>query len=125
MRRATYRFLLALHPTGFRRQFAGEMLWVFDRAEQDRVSSGFCFDLARTLVRHWFRERMVLTVGGAILGGVLMILWMSATAPRIRAKWSAIELDDLLVLALGSLLAISLTLITTVALFHSMRRRRL
>ena len=56
MRRATYRVLLALHPTAFRRQFGGEMLWVFDEAQRDRETSGFCFDVARSLLRHWLRE---------------------------------------------------------------------
>jgi hypothetical protein len=125
MRRATYRTLLALHPPAFRRQFAGEMVWVFDQAAQDRETSGFCFDVALSLARHWLRERLVWTVSGAIAGGLLLIFWMSATAPRIRAKWSVIEMDDLILLALGSLLTISLTLIATVALFQSTRRRRL
>jgi len=125
MRRAMYGALLALHPSGFRRQFADEMLWVFDQADGDGEASGFCADVARSLLRHWLRQPMLWRIIGAAAGGMLMILWMAATAPHIRAKWSALEIDDLLVLALGSLLAISLTLITTVAFFHSMRRRRL
>ena len=125
MRRATYRALLALHPSAFRRQFADELLWVFDQAEQDQETSGFCLDMAWSLARHWFRQRLVWTVGGALAGGLLLIFWMSATAPRIRAKWSVMEMDDLILLALGSLIAISLTLIATVALFRSTRRRRL
>jgi hypothetical protein len=123
MRRAIYRTLLALHPSAFRRQFADEMLWVFDQADRDREASGFCADVAGSLLRHWLRQPMLWRIAGAAAGGVLMLLWMSATAPRIRAKWSALEMDDLLILAIGSLLAISLTLITTVALFHSTRRR--
>ena len=55
-----------------------------------------------------------------------MIMWMSAVAPLARPHRSpTIEMDNLLVIAVGSLIAISLTLITTVALFHSMRRRRM
>ena len=88
MRRATYRVLLALHPTAFRRQFAGEMLWVFDEAQRDRETSGFCFDVARSLLRHWFRERLLWTVSGAAAGGVLMIMWMSAMTPLVRAHRS-------------------------------------
>ena len=124
MRRATYRCLLALHPAPFRRKFAGEMLWVFDQAAQDRAAAGFCFDLGQSLVRRWLRERLLWIAGGAVGGGVLMLLWMSAIAPRIRATRTVLEMDDLLLLALGSLIAISLTLITTVALFHSLRRDR-
>ena len=81
MRRAAYRALLALHPPAFRRQFADELMWVFDQAEQDHETSGFCFDMALSLARHWFRERLVWAVGGAITGGMLLIFWMSATAP--------------------------------------------
>ncbi len=125
MRRATYRVLLALHPPAFRRQFVGEMLWVFDEAQRDRETSGFCFDVARSLLRRWLRERLLWTVSGAAAGGVLMIMWMSAMTPLARAHRSpTIEMDNLLVIAVGSVIAISLTLITTVALFHSMRRRR-
>ncbi len=126
MRRATYRVLLALHPPAFRRQFAGEMLWVFDQADQDGQASGFCIDMSRSLLRHWFRQPLLWSVTGAVAGSVLMLVWMSAAAPLVRAhKSPSIEMDNLVVIAVGSLIAISLTLIATVALFHSMRRRRL
>jgi hypothetical protein len=126
MRRATYRVLLALHPPAFRRQFAGEMLWVFDRADGEGDASGFCEDLAGSLLRHWLRQPMLWTIAGAAAGGVLMLMWMSATASLVRPHRSpTIEMDNLLVIAVVSVIAISLTLITTVALFHSMRRRKL
>jgi hypothetical protein len=126
MRRAAYRMLLALHPPAFRREFAGEMLWVFDEAAGDGQASGFCLDVARSLLRQWLRERLLWTFSGAVAGGVAMIMWMSAVAPLARPHRSpTIEMDNLLVIAVGSLIAISLTLITTVALFHSMRRRRM
>jgi hypothetical protein len=126
MRRATYRVLLALHPREFRRQFGDEMLWVFDQAARDGEASGFCLDVGRSLLRHWLRQPLPWSIAGALAGSVLMLVWMSAAAPLVRAhKSPGIEMDNLVVIAAGSLIAISLTLITTVALFHSIRRRRL
>lgn len=124
MRRAAYRILLLLHPSGFRRQFASEMLWVFDQAARDGAASGFCFDVAGSLLRQWSRQPAIWTTTGSVLGAVLLMMWAAATASHIRAPRSVIHLQDLVVIAVISVLTISLTLVTTVALFHSLRRRR-
>ena len=127
MRRAFYRFLLALHPASFQRQFSGEMLWVFDEAARDGQSAGFCADVAGSLVRQWARKPMLWSIVGALIGPVAAIFGMSAMRahPSFGSRHTHVQLDDLLYLASGSMLAICLTLSMTVALFHSLRRRRL
>jgi len=125
MRRALYRFLLFLHPASFRRRFAAEMMWVFDEAVRDRQAAGFCADVAVSLLRQWARQPMLWSIAGALVGPALAMFWMSATRPRhVPARPSLVQVEDLLYLAVGSLLAISLTLTMTVALFHSLSRRK-
>ena len=51
MIRAIYRVLLWLHAPAFRRQFAAEMLWIFDESAESQVA--LCFDGAVSLVRQW------------------------------------------------------------------------
>jgi len=125
IRRTLYRFLLLLHTASFRREFASEMMWVFDEAVSDGQAGGFCTDVAASLLRQWARQPMLWSIVGAMAGPVLAMCWMSANRPRhLAAKPSLLQVEDLLYLAIGSLLAISLTLAMTVALFHSLRRRR-
>jgi len=125
MRRALYRFLLFLHPASFRRRFAGEMMWVFDEAERDRQATGFCIDVAGSLLRQWARQSMLWSIAGALIVPTLAMFWMSSTRQRhLPARPSLVQVEDLLYLAAGSLLAISLTLTLTVALFHSLSRRK-
>ncbi len=126
MRRALYRLLLFLHPASFRRHFAAEMMWVFDEAVRDRQAAGFCTDVASSLLRQWVRQPMLWSIAGALIVPVMAMFWMSAMRPHpsLAARHTLVQLDDLVYLALGSLLAISLTLTMTVALFHSLSRRK-
>jgi D-alanyl-D-alanine carboxypeptidase len=51
--RLFYRCLLRLHPAAFRREFADEMLWIFDQiAEKQRTAPLFA-DAAASLARQW------------------------------------------------------------------------
>ena len=81
MTRALYMSLLRLHPTAFRRQFAPEMLWIFDEA---RVSEGafvLLVDVVVSLVRQWFLRAGLWKVATAVLGAALQIapaLWMGS-----------------------------------------------
>jgi len=47
-----YTRLLRLHPRGFREQFAGEMLWIFDQ-ETGRAGRRLMADAAVSMVRQW------------------------------------------------------------------------
>ena len=51
--RACYRCLLWLHPPAFRREFAGEMLWIFDQTAASQGASGLLCDGAGSLFRQW------------------------------------------------------------------------
>jgi hypothetical protein len=70
-------------------------------------------------------EAMLWTIVGATAGPALATFWMSAMSahPSWASRHKLVQVDDLLYLALGSLLAISLTLTMTVALFRSLLRR--
>ena len=125
IRRSLYRILLALHPPRFRRRFAGEMLWVFDKAAGDGEASRFCFDVAGSLLRQWMRQPMLWTVIGAAIGSTITMFWATSVVPHLHVQQSLLREQDVLVIAVISLLTVSLTLVTTVALFHSLRRRRL
>lgn len=51
--RSLYRSLLWLHPPAFRREFAGEMLWIFDEAAAVEGSLALVTDGFVSLVRQW------------------------------------------------------------------------
>jgi hypothetical protein len=53
MIRACYRGLLWLHPPLFRRQFAGEMLWIFDQAAESHGAFALLCDGLASLARQW------------------------------------------------------------------------
>ena len=125
IQRSLYRILLALHPPVFRRHFASEMLWVFDKAASDGEASRFCIDVAGSLVKQWMRQPMLWTIGGAVIGSSVTMYWATSVVPRLHVQKSLLREQDLMVIAVISLLTVSLTLVTTVALFHSLRRRRL
>jgi hypothetical protein len=45
--------LLWLHPPVFRREFAGEMLWIFDQTADSQGITGLFFDGFASLTRQW------------------------------------------------------------------------
>jgi hypothetical protein len=51
--RNCYRCLLWLHPPVFRREFAGEMLWIFDRTAESQGVTNLFFDGFGSLARQW------------------------------------------------------------------------
>jgi hypothetical protein len=53
MMRAIYRSVLWLHPPSFRRQFAGEMLWIFDEAAEREGALALIADGFLSLLRQW------------------------------------------------------------------------
>lgn len=44
-----YRLLLWLHPAGFRRRFADEMLWIFDVSSREGQTAYLLYDGARSV----------------------------------------------------------------------------
>jgi hypothetical protein len=53
MMRSVYRSVLWLHPPAFRRQFAGEMLWIFDEAAAAEGALSLIADGVLSLLRQW------------------------------------------------------------------------
>ncbi len=53
MTRRLYHALIALHPIGFRREFAAEMLWIYDEAAPERGGASLLLDACVSLARQW------------------------------------------------------------------------
>jgi hypothetical protein len=83
--RSLYRSLLWLHPPAFRRQFAGEMLWIFDEAATAEGSGRFFLDGIVSLLRQWIVGCGAWKVFAAMCGGLLQILAVTPLATLVRA----------------------------------------
>ena len=81
--RTCYRCLLWMHPPVFRREFAGEMLWIFDQASESQGALALFFDGLGSLARQWLLRsgwwHAALALGLAmlqvVLGGFSMMLF--------------------------------------------------
>lgn len=83
MTRWLYRSLLRLHPPAFRREFAGEMLWIFDEAATDEGSGRLLADGVVSLLRQWIVGRGMWKVLAGMCGALLQMLFLPlATAMR-------------------------------------------
>ena len=126
MSRLLYRCLLWLLPPAFRRQFADEMLWIFDEESGHGLIRLFADGLV-SLARQWL-VRSVWKPLPAAAGGLLTLLAGLALMPALRHGLALIKLKPLeglfVLMALSSLLAISLTLTLCVLWFRFLRRLR-
>jgi len=73
MTRALYRWLLWLHPPLFRRQFAGEMLWIFDQSADSQGVCALFFDGLISLARQWLLRSGSWKVAAGIAGGLVQV----------------------------------------------------
>jgi hypothetical protein len=81
--RTCYRCLLWLHPPVFRREFAGEMLWIFDESARTEGAMALFFDGVGSLARQWLLRsgwwKIALALSLAVLqvvfGGFGMLLF--------------------------------------------------
>ena len=124
MRRGLYRLLLSLHPGAFRRQFAEEMLGVFDEAEAEGRSAKFCSSAAWSVALHWVRHPMLWKIAGGLIGGVMTLFWGIGIAPRRAGRVAPITSEVLMIGTVAIVLAIALILIFTVAVFRTLKKRR-
>ena len=90
MMRSAYRALLRLHPAPFRREFAGEMLWIFDEASASEGVLTLFLDGLISLARQWVVRSGSWKIGVAILGAMLQVSlgglgWLVVQHPRIAA----------------------------------------
>ncbi len=127
MIRWLYRWLLWLHPPAFRRQFADEMLWIFDEESSRGVTRLFADGLV-SLARQWLVRSGVWKLLPAAAGGLLTLLAGLTLMPALRHGLAFIKLKPLeglfVLIAFSSLLAISLTLTLCVLWFRFLRRLR-
>jgi hypothetical protein len=72
MTRVLYRGLLWLHPPAFRREFAGEMLWIFEEAAPQGVAP-LLADGLLSLLRQWLLRSEQWKWAVALLGGMVEI----------------------------------------------------
>ena len=79
MIRNLYRFLLFLHPEEFRREFAGEMLWIFEQTATKIGTLPLFGDVAASLARQWLvRSGAWPYAVGVMLNGLFaaLLLWL-------------------------------------------------
>src|SRR5580698_746126 len=110
MTRALYASLLRLHPPAFRRQFASEMLWVFDEARLSDGTAILLLDLLISIARQWLVRsglwKVMLALAGAsvqvVVGGVG---WLASARHASATHSDAVVtplLSDLMLLTLWS-----------------------
>lgn len=114
MTRSLYRVLLWMHPPLFRREFAGEMLWIFDEAfEAEGVVSLFLDGLA-SLGRQWLLRSGIWKLLAALAGAMLQVTIGGALMFRIggirpSARLSAVESPELIeIMRLAALTSVGL-----------------
>jgi hypothetical protein len=74
MNRLLYQGLLWLHPPAFRRQFAPEMLGIFEDAVPVEGVALLLFDAAISLIRQWLLRSGLWKIVAAVLGAALQLL---------------------------------------------------
>ena len=80
MTRTLYRCLVWMHPPVFRREFAGEMLWIYDEAAQSESVAPLLLDGFVSLARQWLLRsgcwKLLAALAGALfqvsIGGALL-----------------------------------------------------
>ena len=107
--RFLYRCLLRLHPEAFRREFADEMLWIFDELTARKSSVPLVVDAAASLARQWilgmpWRKRPLReTVRAAAAAG--SFAWQHIEVPEPRLPLFRMMQGGAVALALFSALS--------------------
>ena len=127
MIRFLYRCLLWLHPPAFRRQFASGMLWIFDEESKRGLTPLFADGLV-SLARQWLVRSGVWKLLPAAAGGLLTLAVGLVLLPALQRALVFVTADSpravFTLIAVSSLLAISLTLTLCVLWFRFLRRLR-
>jgi hypothetical protein len=136
MIRLLYRCFLCLHPPAFRRQFAGEMLWIFDETAPEAARWALLLDGFLSLVRQWlFRSGawkllaagvgalVQITAGG--LGFVLFRQLDGAGHSRLEPVFDPNDLGRLIYLAVWVVGGVVCSVIALVLWINSFTGRRI
>jgi len=118
VKRTLYRFLLQIHPPAFRRQFAAEMLWIFDEAAKSVGARPLCLDCLVSLARQWLLRCGSWKLAVAVLGACLQItaggvIWLMFWRTRYSAEPLTSAHD---IAAMGGLVRLILWLVGAVVL---------
>ncbi len=88
MNRRLYRVLVRMHPPAFRREFAAEMLWIYDQAAAERGSAALLWDAFVSLARQWLLRCGGWKICVAVAGGLCQVSFACALMTgigRLRA----------------------------------------
>jgi hypothetical protein len=83
MTRTLYGCLVRLHPPAFRREFAGEMLWIYDEAAPSGGAAPLFLDGFVSLARQWFLRSGYWKILAALAGGLFQVMIGGAIMLRI------------------------------------------
>jgi hypothetical protein len=133
MIRALYACLLRLHPPAFRRQFASEMLWIFDEARASEGALILLLDLLISAVRQWLIRSGLWKVILALAGATLQLIaggvgWMASIRHTASSHPGAVVtplISDLMLLTLWSVGIVFVGVFTSACWVTRFNRRRL
>jgi hypothetical protein len=131
--RVLYKLLVQIHPPAFRRQFAAEMLWIFDEASQSGGALPLCWDGFVSLARQWLFRSGSWKLAVAIIGACLQIAvgaFICATLGRpggysVSTNLAMSTLIRLILWSLGPVLLLVLAATLWVKSFTAARWHRL
>jgi hypothetical protein len=89
--RGAYRGLLWLHPPAFRRQFADEMLWIFDEAAGTCGAASLLADASLSLIRQWLLRSDLWRGVVAVIGGSVSVVVAFGSFIPWDSVWRAIR----------------------------------
>ena len=78
MMRGLYRCLIWIHPPVFRREFAAEMLWIYDETAETDGAVRLFLDGLVSVARQWLVRSGCWKIIAALVGGLLPIAFGSA-----------------------------------------------
>ena len=126
MTRLFYRLLLLLHPPAFRREFGGEMLWIFDESQTRCAALPLFADVFLSLARQWLLRTALWIPVGACAGASLTLATAISIGCSMRIPIHPVartlDIAFLKLSVVAALVAISCTLILCVAWFRISRR---
>jgi uncharacterized membrane protein len=92
MTRALYRSLVWLHPPVFRREFAGEMIWIYDETARAGGVAPLFVDGFVSLARQWFLRSGYWKILAGLAGAWLQV--MIGGALFLRVEHYRVRLTD-------------------------------
>jgi len=126
MTRFLYRLLLYLHPPAFRRQFSGEMLWIFDESRAHHVALPLFADALASLARQWLLRTAVWIPIAACAGALVPLAAGVSIGNAMTHQFHPVprtsEIEFLELSAITAVIAISCTLTLCVVWFRVSRR---